>query len=89
MKSSEIIKKPEVGKCYKLRRDPMLGDWSGLVVLVEKGPRGAGDDQQYRASYGSGAYEVDWIDTIMFDGSKEVREPPGLRYKGISKNSDK
>jgi hypothetical protein len=73
---------PILGKTYKLRTDPALGDWSGTIVRVERGPRGIGKNMQYRASYGKGNWEVDWIDQDMFDGAAEVDEPEGLRHEG-------
>lgn len=77
MKLFEIYKekalvKPEVGATYRLAKNPQLGDFSNLKVEVEKGPRGSGADEQYRVSYGKGMYDVDWIDTWMFNGSKKL-----------------
>jgi len=83
MKFNDIIR-PEIGKSYRLSTNKKLGDYSGETVLVEKGPRGSGDNEQYRVIYGPGAYDVDWIETYMFEGSKEVTEPPGYRYSGIT-----
>ena len=82
MKLNEIRlqPKPEVGKCYKLRNG--IGDFSNEIVFVETGPRNENlPSEQYRVSYGPGNYEVDWIDTSIFDGSIQVSEPPGIRHK--------
>lgn len=72
MKLSEIIQRvtPVIGKTYTLRNDKKLGDYSDFTVTVEAGPRNAGtDSEQYRVSWGTGSYDVDWIDTFMFDGA--------------------
>lgn len=56
MKVTELFEStimPEVGKCYKLPDLPLLGDYAGLTVFVETGPRNAGKpNEQYRVSTG-------------------------------------
>ena len=63
----------EIGKTYRLRDDPALGDYSNSKVFVEAGPRNSNTpSEQYRVSWGRGAFDVDWIDANMFDGSIEI-----------------
>ena len=72
---------PTIGKCYKLKDDKKLGDYANETVFVETGPRNEGTPaEQYRVSTGPKMYDVDWIDTTMFEGSVEVAEPPNIRY---------
>lgn len=78
MKLFEIYKEkptvvPEVGATYVLASDKKLGDYAGQKIEVEKGPRGSGESEQYRVSWGTGMYDVDWIDTWMFNGSRKVQ----------------
>lgn len=86
MRITELLEsafKPEIGKCYRLADKPEHGDYAGLTVFVETGPRNEGKpNEQYRVSTGPAMYDVDWIDTTMFDGAVEVDEPPNIRYVG-------
>lgn len=74
--------KPQISISYKLR--DQLGDYSNEIVYVEKGPRNKEtQNEQYRVSFGPGAYDVDWIDTKMFRGATIVPTPKELIYKGL------
>jgi hypothetical protein len=88
MKMAELFEatfRPQIGKCYRLADKPEHGDYAGETVFVETGPRNAGlPSEQYRVSTGPNNYDVDWIDTSMFDGAVEVDEPPNIRY--VKKN---
>ena len=65
---------PEIGAWYKLSPDASLvGDYAGETVEVETGPRNKGTSgEQYRISMGPGRYDVDWIDTWMFNDSTKL-----------------
>jgi hypothetical protein len=62
----------KVGSSYQLSQNKALGDYAGDTVYVETGPRGSGPSEQYRVSFGTGMYDVDWIDTWMFNNAREV-----------------
>lgn len=64
---------PKIGSTYKLSNDKTMGDYAGDVIKVETGPRNGGTAaEQYRVSWGKGNYDVDWIDTWMFNNSEEM-----------------
>ena len=64
-----IVMKIECNVFYQLRNSPLLGDWQNSIILVEAGPRGTKNTVQYRASFGKGSADVDWIDLHMFEGA--------------------
>lgn len=69
MRLDEISTKkviPKVGKFYKIANTKGNGDYAGEVVYVETGPRGSGDNRQWRVSWGQGDYDVDWVDLELF-----------------------
>lgn len=48
----------------------MAWDYRGLLVYVESGPRNKGTPaEQWRVSSGPKMYDVDWIETNMFNGA--------------------
>lgn len=71
---------PIIGKFYRLRNDPKLGDYSGGIVEIENGPRNIGlPNEQYLVNWGEGTHWSyhDWIDTTLFINSVEVERPNG------------